>query len=226
MLRSWHHGTRRFGYCSLGLLLSRNGIKKLHGLYKKEQLPGRKHGCRKAGSGYQGADGHPQVRDLRILTAVADFTATGRAQPVEGWACYHSEMVRFIHCGREHGIVGCAVGASYAALLAEQMFVSGCWLLVGVTLIRTNRTLVGAAALFHLRCIGPPGLPHTLAALEGIRSFPLRPPPISVRPASDPMRRDASGRRRLRFLKTLNLIALEHGHRHGHHRGRHRHSRL
>jgi uridine phosphorylase len=38
-----------------------------------------------------------------------------------------------MHGGREYGIVGCAVGASYAVLLAEQMFVSGCRLLVSVT---------------------------------------------------------------------------------------------
>jgi uridine phosphorylase len=42
-------------------------------------------------------------------------------------------MVRFMHGGREYGIVGCAVGASYAVLLAEQMFVSGCRLLISVT---------------------------------------------------------------------------------------------
>jgi hypothetical protein len=32
--------------------------------------------------------------------------------------------------GRSYGILGCAVGASYAVLVAEQMFVSGCRLLI------------------------------------------------------------------------------------------------
>jgi hypothetical protein len=32
--------------------------------------------------------------------------------------CYHSEMDSFEHGGREYGIVGCAVGAPYAVLLA------------------------------------------------------------------------------------------------------------
>ncbi|MGE8944512.1 nucleoside phosphorylase [Leptospira interrogans] len=64
---------------------------------------------------------------------VRHLRATGRAQPAEGWACYHSEMIRFTHGGRDYGIVGCAVGASYAVLLAEQMFVSGCRLLVSMT---------------------------------------------------------------------------------------------
>jgi uridine phosphorylase len=33
----------------------------------------------------------------------------------------------------EFGIIGCAVGASYAVLLAEQLFVSGCELLISIT---------------------------------------------------------------------------------------------
>lgn len=77
------------------------------------------------------------IPDVCILDPDGDIVrhlrATGRAQRVEGWACYHSDMVRFMHGGREYGIVGCAVGASYAVLLAEQMFVSGCRLLVSVT---------------------------------------------------------------------------------------------
>ncbi|WP_206018325.1 nucleoside phosphorylase [Roseovarius nitratireducens] len=35
--------------------------------------------------------------------------------------------------GREIGVVGCAVGASFAVLVAEEMFASGCELLVSVT---------------------------------------------------------------------------------------------
>ena len=34
---------------------------------------------------------------------------------------------------RDYGIVGCAVGAAYAVLVAEQMFASGCRLLVSIT---------------------------------------------------------------------------------------------
>jgi uridine phosphorylase len=49
------------------------------------------------------------------------------------WACYHSDLYRFVHEGREFGIVGCAVGASYAVLIAEQMFATGCELLVSIT---------------------------------------------------------------------------------------------
>jgi uridine phosphorylase len=49
------------------------------------------------------------------------------------WACYHSEMMNLILDGRTIGVVGCAVGASYAVLVAEQLFVSGCRLLISVT---------------------------------------------------------------------------------------------
>jgi uridine phosphorylase len=64
------------------------------------------------------------VRYLKI-------TKAGRLDPA--WACYHSELHRFEQGGLEFGIVGCAVGASYAVLVAEQMFASGCQLLVSVT---------------------------------------------------------------------------------------------
>jgi purine-nucleoside phosphorylase len=49
------------------------------------------------------------------------------------WACYHSEMYTSQYHDLELGIVGCAVGASYAVLLAEQLFVSGCQLLISIT---------------------------------------------------------------------------------------------
>lgn len=49
------------------------------------------------------------------------------------WACYHSEMYTAKYHDLEFGIIGCAVGASYAVLLAEQLFVSDCELLISVT---------------------------------------------------------------------------------------------
>jgi purine-nucleoside phosphorylase len=77
------------------------------------------------------------VPEICILDPDGDIVrhlrATGRTRRVDGWACYHSEMVQFTHGGRAYGIVGCAVGASYAVLLAEQMFVSGCRLLLSMT---------------------------------------------------------------------------------------------
>jgi len=56
-----------------------------------------------------------------------------RARPDPAWACYHTQLYSFAHAGIEFGIVGCAVGASFAVLVAEQMFASGCKLLISVT---------------------------------------------------------------------------------------------
>lgn len=49
------------------------------------------------------------------------------------WACYHSELYDASYKDLRFGIIGCAVGASYAVLLAEQLFVSGCELLISIT---------------------------------------------------------------------------------------------
>lgn len=80
---------------------------------------------------------HGTIPELCVLDPDGDIvrhlTATGVARPVEAWACYHSEMHQFEAGARAVGIIGCAVGAPYAVLLAEQMFVSGCRLLVSIT---------------------------------------------------------------------------------------------
>ena len=58
---------------------------------------------------------------------------TERAALNKYWACYHTKMYEF-DCGETKvGIIGNAVGASFAVLLAEQMFVSGCHLLLSIT---------------------------------------------------------------------------------------------
>jgi uridine phosphorylase len=58
----------------------------------------------------------------------------GQARPSPGWACDHTELSEFTLAGGIlAGVVGCAVGASFAVLVAEQLFASGCKLLVSVT---------------------------------------------------------------------------------------------
>lgn len=59
--------------------------------------------------------------------------SSGRGRRDESWPCYHSELYRFEEGGDAFGIVGCAVGASFAVLVAEQLFASGCELLVSIT---------------------------------------------------------------------------------------------
>ena len=58
---------------------------------------------------------------------------SGEGTPSKGWACYHTEMVCFEAGGFRFGVVGCAVGASFAVLVAEQLFASGCELLISIT---------------------------------------------------------------------------------------------
>src|SRR5438874_5583172 len=58
---------------------------------------------------------------------------TGQAQPFPNWPCYHTTLDTFTLAGRTVGIVGCAVGAPFAVLIAEELFASGCRLLVSIT---------------------------------------------------------------------------------------------
>lgn len=65
---------------------------------------------------------------------VRHLRRTGTVRTYEGWACYHTDLLVFELDGvGDVGIIGCAVGASFAVLLAEQLFASGCRLLVSVT---------------------------------------------------------------------------------------------
>ena len=64
---------------------------------------------------------------------VQNLMTSGRAQNNPHWACYHTQMYNFTHKGIEFGIVGNAVGASFAVLVAEEMFACGCELLISMT---------------------------------------------------------------------------------------------
>jgi uridine phosphorylase len=64
---------------------------------------------------------------------VRHLRAAGRAAEHPGWGCYHTVLWTFDLDGTEMGVIGCAVGAPFAVLLAEQLAVSGCELLVSVT---------------------------------------------------------------------------------------------
>lgn len=64
---------------------------------------------------------------------VRTLVATKRAKHDPAWACYHTQLYRLIEAGTEIGIIGCAVGAAFAVLVAEELFVSGCRLLISIT---------------------------------------------------------------------------------------------
>ena len=57
----------------------------------------------------------------------------GAARRSPGWACYHTDLYEFDSGPERFGIIGCAVGAPFAVLLAEQLFVSGCHFLISMT---------------------------------------------------------------------------------------------
>lgn len=77
------------------------------------------------------------VPDVCVLDPDGDIVrrlvATDEAVEDETWPGYHTDLHRFTQNGEEFGIVGCAVGASFAVLLAEQLFAAGCEFLVSVT---------------------------------------------------------------------------------------------
>lgn len=58
-------------------------------------------------------------------------TGIGNRHP--GWACYHTDMWITEFNGREIGVVGMAVGAPFAVLVAEQLAASGAELVVSIT---------------------------------------------------------------------------------------------
>jgi uridine phosphorylase len=81
--------------------------------------------------------GSRPVPEVCILDPDGDILrhlrAIGSARRHPDWACYHTELFEFERGGERAGIVGCAVGASFAVLIAEEMFASGCLLLVSIT---------------------------------------------------------------------------------------------
>jgi uridine phosphorylase len=56
-----------------------------------------------------------------------------RSKPFENWACYHTQMDAFDLAEQTVGLIGCAVGAPFAVLIAEELFASGCRLLLSLT---------------------------------------------------------------------------------------------
>ena len=80
---------------------------------------------------------HADVPELCLLDPDGDIVRylerVGEAEQINQWACYHTEMWRFQRDGLEFGVVGCAVGAPFAVLVAEQMFASGCRFLISIT---------------------------------------------------------------------------------------------
>jgi len=58
---------------------------------------------------------------------------SGDSQQFEAWPCYHTQLDTFSLSDQTVGIIGCAVGAPFAVLIAEELFASGCKFLISLT---------------------------------------------------------------------------------------------
>ena len=78
-----------------------------------------------------------EIPDICILDPDGDLVRrlTNEKKAVRNpyWACYHTQLFSFVFENMEFGIVGCAVGAPFAVLIAEEMFASGCKLVISIT---------------------------------------------------------------------------------------------
>ncbi len=81
------------------------------------------------------AEGH--VPEICVFDSDGDLVeflqATGRAHRHSTWACYHRVLETFVQDEIEYGIIGRVVGAPFAVLVAEELFASGCQLLISIT---------------------------------------------------------------------------------------------
>ncbi len=78
-----------------------------------------------------------KVPEICVLDPDGDLVRylrrTGGAKLSTAWACDHTELYEFEAGGARLGVLGSAVGSSFAVLVAEEMFASGCELVVSVT---------------------------------------------------------------------------------------------
>jgi uridine phosphorylase len=78
-----------------------------------------------------------EVPTLCILDPDGDIVRSlrhsGQAKLSATWPCYHTELYEFALAGKAAGIIGCAVGAPFAVLVAEELFACGCRILISLT---------------------------------------------------------------------------------------------
>ena len=141
---------------------------------------------------------------------VRTLARTGRSCRSAGWACYHTDLYEFEQEGEHFGIIGCAVGASFAVLIAEQLFVSGCRLLLSMTsagqiveqgsppyFILIDRALRDEGTSYHYL---PPA--EFVAAEEGLVQAAMN----AFAAARQPMHRGASWTTDAPFRETATAI--------------------
>lgn len=64
---------------------------------------------------------------------VRGLQTSGLTEAFDPWPCYHTRLDTFRLAGRTVGILGCAVGAPFAVLVAEELFACGCRFLLSLT---------------------------------------------------------------------------------------------
>ncbi len=64
---------------------------------------------------------------------VRELLRAGRARRDPSWACYHTDLYVVREGDSAYGLIGGAVGASFAVLVAEELFASGCEYLLSIT---------------------------------------------------------------------------------------------
>jgi len=78
-----------------------------------------------------------KVPDICVLDPDGDLVEylikTGQATLNSCWAGYHTKLYNVKQNDFEFAVLGCAVGSSFAVLVAEQLFVSGCKTLISIT---------------------------------------------------------------------------------------------
>jgi hypothetical protein len=77
------------------------------------------------------------VPDVCLLDPDGDVVRwlqqTDRGRRSQSWACYHTDLWETEAEATPIGVIGNAVGAPFAVLVAEELFASGCELLISVT---------------------------------------------------------------------------------------------
>jgi uridine phosphorylase len=150
------------------------------------------------------------------------LVGTRRAERDPQWACYHTDLFTFSQDDTQFGIIGCAVGASFAVLVAEELFASGCEFLISITsagqivaitdppyFVLIEKALRDEGTSYHYL---PPGDfsyigPHLLSMLETV--FTRTPVPVyrgATWTTDAPFRETASA---VAHCRDLAIMAVE-----------------
>ena len=64
---------------------------------------------------------------------VRHLEGTGRAREDAAWPCFHTRLFRWPAGETEYGVIGGTIGASFAVLVAEELFALGCRALASIS---------------------------------------------------------------------------------------------